>query len=58
MKFRIQERKFASNVIEASNKKENGKDKWFVYLMPALMKKEGDILCEKLLTFLNKKDEE
>lgn len=56
MKLRIKQRQFSSNVIEASTKKENGKDKWFVYLIPALKKEEGDPLCDKLLNFLHSKE--
>lgn len=52
MKFRIQKRLYSSDVIEASTKKENGKDKWSVYLIPSIMKVGGDPLCERLLKFL------
>ena len=57
MKFQLQKRKFSSNVIEASTKKENGKDKWSVYLIPALKKSEGDPLADKLLKFLHDEQE-
>jgi hypothetical protein len=44
MKFRIQERKYSSNIIE----KQVGKS-WTPYLAPLVTKKEGDIIVEQWL---------
>lgn len=49
MEFRIQKRKFSSNVIESSKDGE----KWTVYLIPSIKKIEGDPLCMLLLNLLN-----
>lgn len=47
-KYRIQRRKYSSNVLEA---KRDGS--WTPCLAPLFMKKEeGDKLCEKLLIYL------
>jgi hypothetical protein len=49
MNYRIQERKYSSNIIE----KKVGKDKWTPYLAPLVKKEEGDELVLKLIEVLN-----
>ena len=45
--FRIQERKYASNIIEKAIKKEGSKEiTWIPYLAPLENKKKGDKVCE------------
>lgn len=50
--FRVQERKFSSNVIEKGieYEKENGDIawKWEVIIAPTCNKKEGDSLCDMM----------
>ena len=50
--YRIQKRKYSSNVIEKLII-ENGKEKWKVHLCPTERKSVGDVVCEELLEFLN-----
>ena len=52
-KYRIQIRKYSSNVIEQLVSDANGKEKWTVAICPTLKKSDGDILCETLLKSLN-----
>lgn len=51
--YRIQNRKFSSNVLE---KKYiiDGKEKWVVFIAPCENKEKADIECEKLLKIYNK----
>ena len=49
-KYRIQKRKYSSNVIE----KLDDKSKWIVFLCPTVRKSEGDIFVDELLLHLNK----
>ena len=49
LKYRIQKRKYSSNIIEASD---DGKN-WYPYLIPAIKKFKGDMLCKRLINLLN-----
>ena len=52
VKYRIQKRKYSSNVIE-KGEIINGKLKWSVHICPTRKKVEGDIVCERLVNYLN-----
>lgn len=56
MDFRIQKRKGSSNIIEMITFTEEGKEKWIPCIAPLLRKKDGDVLCEQILNFLNEQD--
>ncbi len=49
--FRIQKRKFSSNIIERGEESE-GKTIWMPHIAPLCRKEEGDIVCDNLLKFL------
>jgi|TARA_R110000782_G_scaffold67179_1_gene135824 hypothetical protein len=53
MEFRLQLRKFSTNIIEKKIVNEEGKESWTPYLSPLVTKTEGDELCDKILLFLN-----
>jgi len=48
--FRIQQRKFSSNVLEKSHLI-NGKLTWTIFIAPLATKLKGDIACEELFKF-------
>ncbi len=50
--YRIQKRKFASNILEKKCIVDK-KEKWIVFLAPLEEKKKGDLECIKLLNFYN-----
>ena len=52
MQFRIQKRKWSSNIIEIGIEGDNDKIIWTPYLAPLVRKAEGDILCLKLMVLL------
>lgn len=49
LNFRIQKRKFSSDIIEYT---EDGKI-WKPYIAPLSSKKQGDLVTHKLFNFLN-----
>ena len=51
--YRIQKREYSSNIIEKGVEEDN-KIKWYPYIAPLCSKKEGDIICEKILKMLEK----
>ncbi len=50
--YRIQKRKFSSNVLEKKYIVD-GKENWVVFIVPAENKEKGDIECERLFNFYN-----
>ncbi len=46
--FRIQTRRFSSNIIEKRIEK-TGKITWIPYVVPVVKKEEGDLICKNLL---------
>ena len=50
--YRIQKRKFSSNVLEKKYIIE-GKEKWVVFIAPLENKEKGDVECEQLFNFYN-----
>ena len=54
--YRIQKRKYSSNVIERLVIDKNGKSKWKVHLCPTEKKSIGDVAVEEILVFLNGKE--
>ena len=47
--YRIQKRKYSSNVLERRLKTDNNKASWEVFVCPTVNKKEGDVVCNELL---------
>ncbi len=52
--YRIQKRKYSSNIIEIGVLDENNKIKWTPYIAPLISKVEGDIVAERILELLTK----
>lgn len=55
--YRIQERKFSSNVIERGYERENGKWHWEVCLCPTVPKAHGDIMSQTALAALQESED-
>ena len=51
--YRLQIRKYSSNIIEKKIISDGGKETWIPYIAPLVNKKLGDIEAKRLLHFLN-----
>ena len=51
MDFRIQERKYSSNIIEIRVVNE-GRERWIPYVAPLCKKKDGDVVADQILKYL------
>ncbi|MDC7248565.1 MAG: hypothetical protein PQJ49_01440 [Sphaerochaetaceae bacterium] len=56
MNYRLQERKFSSNIIEKRIVTEEGKERWIPFVAPLVKKTDGDVVCNEILEFLNNKE--